>query len=157
MLQGLSFLLEGWRCEREFACVLGRDAGTEPHRPAPLPLRLQPVPLAIDHLSQSGGLLALAGRPLPLGRPSPPTSSQDELGSIVISYVIFAMDVTTVSPKFQVVIPKRVREQFGLSPGQTLQVLALPGRIELVPTQSPEELRGFLQGNNTFQREGDRL
>ncbi len=37
------------------------------------------------------------------------------------------MDITTVSPKFQVVIPKRVREQFGLSPGQTLQVIALPG------------------------------
>ena len=65
--------------------------------------------------------------------------------------------VTTVSPKFQVVIPKRVREQFGLSPGQTLQVIALPGRIELVPTQSPGALRGFLQGKNTFQREGDRL
>ncbi len=67
------------------------------------------------------------------------------------------MDITTVSPKFQVVIPKRVREQFGLSPGQTLQVIALPGRIELVPTQSPAELRGFLRGKNTFQREGDRL
>jgi AbrB family looped-hinge helix DNA binding protein len=67
------------------------------------------------------------------------------------------MDITTVSPKFQVVIAKRVREQFGLSPGQTLQVIALPGQIELVPTQSPGELRGFLQGNNIFQREGDRL
>ena len=57
----------------------------------------------------------------------------------------------------RVVIPKRVREQFGLSPGQTLQVIALPGRIELVPTQSPAALRGFLPGKNTFQREGDRL
>jgi len=83
--------------------------------------------------------------------------TQDKLGSIGISYVVFAMDVTTVSPKFQVVIPKRVREQFGLSPGQTLQVIALPGRIELVPTQSPATLRGFLPGKNTFQREGDRL
>jgi len=45
------------------------------------------------------------------------------------------------------VIPKRVREQFGLSPGQTLQVIAL------VPTQSPAALRGFLPGKNTFQRE----
>ena len=72
-------------------------------------------------------------------------------------YDDFAMDVTTVSPKFQVVIPKRVREQFGLSPGQILQVIALPGRIELVPTQSPAALRGFLSGKNTFQREGDRL
>lgn len=67
------------------------------------------------------------------------------------------MDVITVSPKFQVVIPRRVREQFGLTPGQTLQVIALPGRIELVPTRSAADLRGFLQGNNTFQREGDRL
>jgi len=55
------------------------------------------------------------------------------------------------------VIPKRVPEQFGLSPGQTLQVIAWPGRIALVPTQSPGALRGFLQGKNTFQREGDRL
>ncbi|MBM5818446.1 MAG: AbrB/MazE/SpoVT family DNA-binding domain-containing protein, partial [Cyanobacteria bacterium K_Offshore_surface_m2_239] len=38
------------------------------------------------------------------------------------------MDVTTVSSKFQIVIPKRVRDHFGLSPGQTLQVIALPGR-----------------------------
>lgn len=67
------------------------------------------------------------------------------------------MDVTTVSPKYQVVIPKRVREQFGLSPGQQLQVIALPGRIELVPSLAPEALRGFLQGDNTFQREPDRL
>ena len=67
------------------------------------------------------------------------------------------MDVITVSPKFQVVIPRRVREQFGLTPGQTLQVIALPGRIELVPTRSAADLRGFLKGRNTFQREGDRL
>lgn len=82
---------------------------------------------------------------------------QNGLGSITFSYDGSAMDVTTVSPKFQVVIPRRVREQFGLSPGQTLQVIALPGRIELVPTQPPAALRGFLQGKNTFQREGDRL
>ena len=55
------------------------------------------------------------------------------------------------------VIPKRVREQFGLTPGQQLQVIALPGRIELVPSLAPEALRGFLQGDNTFQREPDRL
>ncbi len=67
------------------------------------------------------------------------------------------MDITTFSPKFQVVIPKRVREQFGLSLGQTLQVVALPGRIKLVPTQLPAALGGFLPGKNTFEREGDRL
>ena len=82
---------------------------------------------------------------------------QTELGSIHQWCNTLSMDITTVSPKFQVVIPKRVREQFGLSPGQTLQVIALPGRIELVPSQPPAALRGFLQGKNTFQREGDRL
>ncbi len=74
-----------------------------------------------------------------------------------LSYYDSVMDLTTVSPKYQVVIPKRVREQFGLAPGQQLQVIALPGRIELVPSQPPAALRGFLQGENTFQREPDRL
>lgn len=67
------------------------------------------------------------------------------------------IDVATVSPKYQIVIPKRVREQFGLTPGQQLQVIALPGRIELVPSLPPGALRGFLQGENTFEREPDRL
>jgi AbrB family looped-hinge helix DNA binding protein len=67
------------------------------------------------------------------------------------------MDLTTVSPKYQVIIPRRVREQFGLRPGQQLQVIALPGRIELVPSQAPSTLRGFLSGTNTFEREADRL
>ena len=67
------------------------------------------------------------------------------------------IDITTVSSKFQVVIPKPVRERFGLKPGQTLQVLSLPGRIELVPRESVDALRGFLQGHNSFQREDDRL
>jgi AbrB family looped-hinge helix DNA binding protein len=67
------------------------------------------------------------------------------------------MDLATVSPKYQVVIPKRVREQFGLSPGQQLQVIALPGRIELVPSRPAAALRGFLAGDNSFEREGDRL
>ena len=70
---------------------------------------------------------------------------------------IQAIDTATVSPKYQVVIPKPVRERFGLKPGQTLQVLALPGRIELVPRESVDALRGFLQGTNSFQREDDRL
>ena len=90
--------------------------------------------------------------PAPYGKPS-----YNELGLIQARYDNAVMDVTTVSPKFQVVIPKRIREQFGLTAGQTLQVIALPGRIELVPSQPPAAMRGFLQGKNTFQREGDRL
>ena len=67
------------------------------------------------------------------------------------------MDTSTVSPNYQVVIPKRVREQFDLKPGQVLQVIALLGRIELVPSRSVSSLRGFLKGENTFERESDRL
>ena len=67
------------------------------------------------------------------------------------------MELSTVSPKYQVVIPKRVRDQFDLKPGQVLQVIALPGRIELVPRRPVSELRGFLKGANTFEREADRL
>lgn len=54
-------------------------------------------------------------------------------------------------------IPGRVREQFVLCPGHALQVIALPGRIELVPTRSPAALRSFLPGRQTVQREADRL
>jgi AbrB family looped-hinge helix DNA binding protein len=82
---------------------------------------------------------------------------QPAIASMGFSYYTGLMDLTTVSPKYQVVIPKRVREQFGLAPGQQLQVIALPGRIELVPSQPPAALRGFLKGENTFQREPDRL
>ena len=67
------------------------------------------------------------------------------------------MDVSTVSSNYQVVIPKRVREQFDLKLGQVLQVIALPGRIELVPIRPASLLRGLLEGENTFQREDDRL
>lgn len=66
------------------------------------------------------------------------------------------MDVTTVSPKFQVVIPRGVREQMGLKAGQKLQVVPLPGRIELVPMAAPGALRGFVPGPNSFEREPDR-
>ena len=65
------------------------------------------------------------------------------------------MDFSTVSPKNQVVIPKQVRNQFELRPGEVLQVMALPGRIALVPLRRVSELRGFLKGPNTFEREGE--
>lgn len=80
-----------------------------------------------------------------------------KLASIGYASYDLLIDVATVSPKYQIVIPKRVREQFGLTPGQQLQVIALPGRIELVPSLPPGALRGFLQGENTFEREPDRL
>lgn len=69
------------------------------------------------------------------------------------------MDTVTISPKYQVVIPKAVREQLKLVPGQTVQVIAYGDRIEFLPLRSAGELRGMLRGlDATFEREEvDRL
>ena len=68
------------------------------------------------------------------------------------------MQTVTVSPKFQVVIPKSVRESLHLRPGQKMQVVEYEGRIEFIPERNISELRGFLKGINTeFEREGDRI
>ncbi len=63
-----------------------------------------------------------------------------------------------VSPKFQVVIPKEIRERIKLQPGQELQVIQVGERIELVPVKNIKEVRGILKGMNTdVEREEDRL
>ena len=68
------------------------------------------------------------------------------------------MQTVTVSPKYQVVIPKRIREALHLHPGQKMQVLEYDGRIELIPERDIRELRGFLKGINTdFEREAGRV
>ena len=66
------------------------------------------------------------------------------------------MQTVTVSPKFQVVIPRNVRDSLHLRPGQKMQVVVYEGRIELIPDRDISELRGFLKGINTeFVREKD--
>ncbi|MBW2320916.1 MAG: AbrB/MazE/SpoVT family DNA-binding domain-containing protein [Deltaproteobacteria bacterium] len=68
------------------------------------------------------------------------------------------MQIVTVSPKYQVVIPKAVRESLQLRPGQKMQVIEYDGRIEFIPERDINELRGFLKGINTeFEREEDRV
>jgi AbrB family looped-hinge helix DNA binding protein len=68
------------------------------------------------------------------------------------------MEVVTVSPKFQVVIPLSVRRSLGIKPGQKVQVVQYGDRIELIPILSAKKARGFLKGIDTFiQRETDRL
>ncbi len=66
------------------------------------------------------------------------------------------MNAVTVSPKFQVVIPKAIRERTGISPGEKLQVLSFDDRIELVRTRKMREMRGFLRGlDPSFVRDED--
>jgi AbrB family looped-hinge helix DNA binding protein len=68
------------------------------------------------------------------------------------------MQTVTVSPKYQVVIPKTVREALKLRPGQRMQVVEHEGRIEFIPERDFKELRGFLKGIDTeFNREEDRV
>ena len=68
------------------------------------------------------------------------------------------MPAVTVSPKFQVVIPKEVREKLGLSPGQKVQVIVYGDRLELIPVRPVKQMRGFLKGIDTrVPREEDRV
>jgi AbrB family looped-hinge helix DNA binding protein len=67
------------------------------------------------------------------------------------------METVTLSPKYQVVIPKRIRERLGLTAGQKIQAIAFGDRIELIPMRPIRELRGFLKGIDTrVAREADR-
>ena len=67
------------------------------------------------------------------------------------------MSTVTISPKFQVVIPKEVREKLGLKPGQKVQTIMFEDRIELIPVKPIKKMRGFLKGIDTHvPREADR-
>ena len=66
------------------------------------------------------------------------------------------MESVTISPKFQIVIPRKVRDSLKLSPGQKVSVVQYGKRIELIPEVQLSEMRGFLKGINTeFEREDD--
>jgi AbrB family looped-hinge helix DNA binding protein len=68
------------------------------------------------------------------------------------------MQTVILSPKYQIVIPKAVREALHLRPGQKMQVIKYAGRVELIPERDIKELRGFVKGINTeFKREEDRV
>ncbi len=68
------------------------------------------------------------------------------------------MTAVTVSPKFQVVIPKEIRESMGIVAGQKIQVMTYQNRIELIPLKPMKELRGALKGiDTTAERDSDRV
>ncbi len=56
------------------------------------------------------------------------------------------MATTTISPKFQIVIPKEVRDKLHLTPSQRLQVVEKGGVITLIPEVPLKSLRGALKG-----------
>jgi len=59
------------------------------------------------------------------------------------------MDAVTISSKYQVVIPRAVREKFNLKPGQKLVFIPYKGTLRVVIVPSVEEARGMLKGLNT--------
>ena len=67
------------------------------------------------------------------------------------------MAAVKVSPKFQVVIPRQVRESMGLYAGQEVDVIAYDGQIRIIPIRPMKEMRGFVRGiDTTIEREPDR-
>ncbi len=67
------------------------------------------------------------------------------------------MDIVTISPKYQVVIPLNVRKSLGIKPGQKVQVIAYDNHIQLVRVISAKKARGFLKGiDTTVERDVDR-
>jgi len=68
------------------------------------------------------------------------------------------METVTVSPKYQVVIPRSVRDALNIKPGQKVQVIHYGNRIEMIPLRPIREARGFLKGiDTTIDREQDRV
>jgi AbrB family looped-hinge helix DNA binding protein len=68
------------------------------------------------------------------------------------------MNTLTISPKYQLVIPKAIRELLGLKPGQKIQAIAYNDRIELIPVRPIRSMRGFVRGmDTTVEREDDRV
>jgi AbrB family looped-hinge helix DNA binding protein len=63
----------------------------------------------------------------------------------------------TISSKYQIVIPRSIRESLGLTPGRRLVAFRHGERIELVPYRTARDLRGSLRGiDTTVPRDGDR-
>jgi AbrB family looped-hinge helix DNA binding protein len=67
------------------------------------------------------------------------------------------MDAVTVSPKFQVVIPRKVREMLGIKSGQKMVVIAYNNRVVFIPYRPIKAARGSLKGMNIegFREEQD--
>ena len=67
------------------------------------------------------------------------------------------MEIVTVSSKYQIVIPRSLREPMGIKPGSQVVLMRLQGSIHIVPLRPIEEMRGFIKGiSSHIEREPDR-
>ena len=68
------------------------------------------------------------------------------------------MEAVKISPKYQVVIPKKLRKALNLTPGQQVQMVAFEDSIKMIPVRRISEMKGFLKGiDTTVEREKDRI
>ncbi len=68
------------------------------------------------------------------------------------------MTAVTVSPKYQIVIPKEIRESMGIVSGQKMQIISYQGRIEVIPLKPMKAMKGFLKDIDvTVTRDEDRV
>ncbi|HTI70180.1 MAG TPA: AbrB/MazE/SpoVT family DNA-binding domain-containing protein [Candidatus Limnocylindria bacterium] len=68
------------------------------------------------------------------------------------------MATVTLSSRFQVVIPRSIRDALHLSAGQKLRVIGFGDRVEFIPVRPIQKMRGYLRGmNTTVERDEDRL
>ncbi|MCX6078263.1 MAG: AbrB/MazE/SpoVT family DNA-binding domain-containing protein [Chloroflexi bacterium] len=56
------------------------------------------------------------------------------------------MDTVTISSKYQMVIPREIREKWNVKPGQKVRLIIIGNRLEVVPVRDIKEARGFLKG-----------
>lgn len=64
------------------------------------------------------------------------------------------MDTVTLSSKYQIVIPRAIREKWQVKPGQKVRLIIYGKRLEIVPVRDIKEARGFLKGmSSEIERE----
>jgi AbrB family looped-hinge helix DNA binding protein len=68
------------------------------------------------------------------------------------------METVSVSPEFEVAIPKSTREALGIRPGQRMYAMLYAARVELIPVRTMVQARGFVADIDIrLERERDRV
>ncbi len=65
-----------------------------------------------------------------------------------------AINLVEISANYEVAIPLSICERHGLKPGQTMQVIAIGNRVELIPVRSTRSVRGFVRGIDSHVERG---
>ena len=128
-------------------------------RSGPIPLPPETIRLSIgDWRDLGGGPAGGLGYGKPRAARNRSWLAETRLDSPIDQPNVIRMETVTISPKFQIVIPQRIRESMGLRSGEKAHVLAFRNRIEVIPIRDVRALRGYLKGIDTsVVREGDQV